>query len=145
MVLFLFLSHLAIGIVFTLVFVSREAGVKFFRFNAGLAALLVVAAFTFRPPEASATEWGRVAFGALIVLEAALVIYWATVGRTLASIRPAIAVTGVVAGIIALVTQAIASATGGPPVQAMTIISFFSSALLLGGACTAMILGHWYR
>jgi protein NrfD len=144
MVLFLFLSHLAIGIVFTLVFVSRDAGVKFFRFNAGLAALLVVAAFTFRPPEASATEWGRVAFGALIVLEAALVIYWATIGRTLASIRPAIAVTGIVAGIVALVTQAIASTTGGPPVQAMTIISFFSSALLLGGACTAMILGHWY-
>jgi protein NrfD len=144
MVLFLFLSHLAIGIVFTLVFVSRDAGVKFFRFNAGLAALLVVAAFTFRPPEASATEWGRAAFGALIVLEAALVIYWATIGRTLASIRPAIAVTGIVAGIVALVTQAIASTTGGPPVQAMTIISFFSSALLLGGACTAMILGHWY-
>jgi protein NrfD len=144
MVLILFLSHLAIGIVFTLVFVSRDAGVKFFRFNAGLAALLVVAAFTFRPPEASATEWGRVAFGALIVLEAALVIYWATIGRTLASIRPAIAVTGIVAGIVALVTQAIASTTGGPPVQAMTIISFFSSALLLGGACTAMILGHWY-
>jgi protein NrfD len=144
LVLFLFLSHLAIGIVFTLVFVSREAGVKFFRFNAGLAALLVVAAFTFRPPEASATEWGRVAFGALIVFEAALVIYWATIGRTLASIRPAIAVTGVVAGIVALVTQAIASTTGGPPVQAMTIISFSSSALLLGGACTAMILGHWY-
>jgi protein NrfD len=144
MVLFLFLSHLAIGIVFTLVFVSRDAGVKFFRFNAGLAALLMVAAFTFRPPEASATEWGRVAFGALIVLEAAVVIYWATVGRTLASIRPAIAITGVVAGIVAILSQAIASTTGGPPVQAMTILSFFSSALLLGGACTAMILGHWY-
>src|SRR5262245_49763651 len=98
MVLFLFLSHLAIGIVFTLVFVSREAGVKFFRFNAGLAALLLLAAFAFRPPEASATELGRVAFIALIVLEIMLVIYWATVGRALASIRPAIAGTGVVAG-----------------------------------------------
>ena len=53
MVLYLFLAHLAIGIVFTLVFVSREAGVKFFRFNCGTAALLVVAAFAFRPPEAS--------------------------------------------------------------------------------------------
>ena len=144
MVLFLFLSHLAIGIVFTLAFVSREAGVKFFRFNAGLAALLLVAAFTFRPPEASAAEWGRVAFGALIVLEVMLVIYWATVGRTLASIRPVIAGTGIVAGIAAIFAQAIASTVGGPPVQAMTIISFFSSALLLGGACTAMILGHWY-
>jgi protein NrfD len=144
MVLFLFLSHLAIGIVFTLAFVSREAGVKFFRFNAGLAALLLAAAFTFRPTEAAASEWGRIAFGALIVLEAALAIYWATVGRALASVRPAIAGTGLAAGAVALLTQAIASTAGGPPVQAMTILSFFSSALLLGGACTAMILGHWY-
>jgi len=36
-VLFLFLTHLALGIVFTLALVSREAGVKFFRFTAGLA------------------------------------------------------------------------------------------------------------
>ena len=58
MILFLFLAHLAVGIVFTLVFVSREAGVKFFRFNAGLAAILLAVAFAFRPPEASATERG---------------------------------------------------------------------------------------
>ena len=144
MVLFLFLSHLAVGIVFTLVFVSREMGVKFFRFNAGVAALLLVAAFTFRPPEASATESGRVAFIALVVLEVMLVVYWATVGRALASIRPAIAGTGLVAGIVALLAQAMALTAGGPSAQAMTILSFVSSALLLGGACTAMILGHWY-
>jgi protein NrfD len=144
MVLFLFLSHLAVGIVFTLVLVSREAGVKFFRFNAGMAALLLVAAFTFRPPEASASEWGRAAFIALVGLEIALTIYWATVGRALASIRPALVATAVGAGAVALVGQAVAATTGGPPVQAMTILSFFSSALLLGGACTAMVLGHWY-
>ena len=28
--------------------------------------------------------------------------------------------------------------------QALTVASFLSSAALLGGACTAMILGHWY-
>jgi protein NrfD len=144
LVLFLFLSHLAIGVVFTLAFVSREAGVKFFRFNAGLAALLLVAAFAFRPPEVVADTWGRIGFGALIVLEAALVLYWATIGRVLASIRPLIAGTGILAGVVALLAQAIAATAGGPPVQAMTIMSFFSSALLLGGACTAMILGHWY-
>jgi protein NrfD len=144
LVLFLFLSHLAIGIVFTLALVSREAGVKFFRFNAGLAALLLVAAFVFRPPELVADLWGRIAFGALIVLEAALVLYWATIGRALASIRPVIAGAGILAGVVALVAQAIATTAGGPPVEAMTIVSFFSSALLLGGACTAMILGHWY-
>src|SRR4029078_8262106 len=48
-VLFLFLTHLAIGIIFTLALVSREAGVKFFRFNAGLAAILIAAAFAFLP------------------------------------------------------------------------------------------------
>src|SRR5205809_2395502 len=47
MVLFLFLAHLGLGIVFTLVFVPREAGVKFFRFNAGLAAIFLVGALAF--------------------------------------------------------------------------------------------------
>ena len=28
--------------------------------------------------------------------------------------------------------------------QALTVASFLSSAALLGGTCTAMILGHWY-
>ena len=144
MVLFLFLAHLAIGIAFTLVFVSREAGVKFFRFNTGLAALLMVAAFAFRPPEASADLAGTVAFVALIVFEAALVLYWLTVGRVLASMRPFIVGTSVVAGAVALFAQAVAATAGGPAVEVMTILSFYSSAFLLGGACTAMILGHWY-
>ena len=26
----------------------------------------------------------------------------------------------------------------------LTVLSFLTSALMLGGACTAMILGHWY-
>ena len=30
------------------------------------------------------------------------------------------------------------------PMQARTVVSFVSSAALLGGACTAMTLGHWY-
>jgi protein NrfD len=143
LVLFLFLAHLAIGIAFTLVFVSREAGVKFFRFNTGLAALLIVAAFAFRPPETSTELAGRIGIGALAVFEAALVLYWLTVGRVLASIRPVIVATSVAAGTVALVAQAIASAVG-VPAQLMTVLSFFSSAFLLGGACTAMILGHWY-
>ena len=59
-VLFFFLAHLGVGIAFTLAFVHREAGVKFFRFNAGLAAILVAFALAFRiagldgaPPESS--------------------------------------------------------------------------------------------
>ena len=57
MVLFLFLTHLGIGVICSLLVVSREAGVKFFRFNAGLAAILIGVAFVFRPPDE--TPWRR--------------------------------------------------------------------------------------
>ena len=143
MILFLFLAHLGVGIVFTLVFVSREAGVKFFRFNAGLAAILLAVAFALRPPETMSTDLGRLAVLGLVVVEAAIILYWATVGRALASVRPAIVATAVGAGLIALVAQGVNQASG-LSAQAMTVASFLSSAALLGGACTAMILGHWY-
>ena len=155
MVLFLFLSHLALGIIFTLVFVSREAGVKFFRFNAGLAAILLVIALAFflnevkRPlsPGLGAQSIGVDAFSlwGLVTSTAAIAIYWATVGRTLASIRPLIVSIAVGAGLIAIVAQAFVAVSGqGNALVAMTIASFLSSAALLGGTCTAMILGHWY-
>jgi len=146
-ILFLFLAHLGIGIVLTLVFVSRDAGVKFFRFNAGLAAILMAVAFALRPPldGADAGPSARIAFIALVVAEAAVVLYWATVGRALASMRPAILGTSCGAGFVALVAQALAVAMGRAVIdQLMTVVSFLSSAALLGGACTAMILGHWY-
>ncbi|MES1255012.1 MAG: hypothetical protein ABUS56_05355, partial [Acidobacteriota bacterium] len=144
MVLFLFLTHLAIGIVFTLVLVSREAGVKFFRFNSGMAAILIVVAFAFRPPGFDSAA-ARIAMGALVVAEAAIVLYWATVGRALASIRPAIVTVGLAGGAVTLVAQALAlTADRALPAQMLTIASFLSSAAFLGGACTAMILGHWY-
>ena len=143
MILFLFLAHLAVGIVFSLVFVSREAGVKFFRFNAGLAVILLGVAFALRPPEASANEAGRLAVLALAVLEAAMLLYWGTVGRALASIRPAIVGIAVGAGLVALVAQGVGQAQGVSG-QTMAVASFLSSAALLGGTCTAMILGHWY-
>jgi protein NrfD len=144
LILFLFLSHLGLGIVFTLVFVSREAGVKFFRFNAGLAAILLAIACAFRPAGDSGAV-ARGAFAALVAAEAAVILYWATVGRALAAIRPAIVAVACAAGGVALVGQALAlSASGGITAQAMTMASFLSSSALLGGTCTAMILGHWY-
>jgi hypothetical protein len=143
-VLFLFLSHLGLGIIFTLVLVSREAGVKFFRFNAGLAAILIAVAFVFRPADTDLSGASLVALAALAVAEIATVLYWATVGRALASIRPAIVAVACGAGLVALTAQAIAT-TGGPiGFTILTVASFLSSAALLGGASTAMILGHWY-
>ncbi len=143
MVLFLFLVHLGIGIVFTLAFVSREAGVKFFRFNAGLAAILIVIALAFRPGDTSAIA--RAAFVALLVTEAITVLFWATVGRALTSARSALVGSAFAVGAVTLVLQALAVAAGrSMPMVALTIASFLSSAALLGGACTAMVLGHWY-
>ena len=137
------------GIVFTLVFVSREAGVKFFRFNAGLAAILIAIALAFRYPRSTGLaglSWLEgIALVALVVSEAAIVTYWATVGRMLARIRPAIVTVAAGGGLIALVLQALAISAGDSvPFALLTIASFLSSAALLGGTCTAMILGHWY-
>jgi protein NrfD len=144
LILFLFLTHLGLGIIFTLAASSREAGVKFFRFNAGLAAALIAVGLIFRPaPESSVPGW--VALSALAVSEGAIVVYWATIGRVLASIRPAIVAIGCGSGIVALVAQAMAVTPGAAlDFKILTVASFLSSAALLGGASTAMILGHWY-
>src|SRR5205807_2584927 len=95
-----------------------------------------------------AAEGGAASVSALVPLliaEAATVVYWATIGRGLASIRPALVGAGVAGGIVALVIQAIsASSDRAIAMQALTVVSFLSSAALLGGACTALILGHWY-
>jgi len=143
-VLFLFLVHLGVGIVFTLALVSRQAGVKFFRFNAGLAAILIAVALAFRPAGSDAAA-SPAALAALLVCEGAVVAYWATVGRSLASIRPFIGATAVAAGAVTVIAQALTVSVGrASGMQALTIASFLSSTALLGGACTAMILGHWY-
>lgn len=149
MVLFLFLVHLGLGIVFALVFVSRETGVKFFRFNSGLAAVLIGVAFALRPPaHVTDSAIARIGYVALGISEAAIVVYWTTVGRRLAAIRPVLVAAAAGAGLVAIVAQALmASASVAPttlPAQVMTIASFLSSSALLGGTCTAMVLGHWY-
>jgi protein NrfD len=143
-ILYLFLSHLAVGNFLTLFFVSKDAGVKFFRFNAGMAAILLAVAVAFRPGD-DAGRFAELAFTALLACGAAVILYWATVGRALAAIRPAILAVGGLAGIVSVVAQAMAvSSDSGLAVQALAVASFLSSVALLGGACTAMVLGHWY-
>ena len=143
-VLFLFLAHLGVGIVFTLVLVGKQAGVKFFRFNAGFAAVLLLVALAMRPePVRLGTDAQGVALALLLTATAAVLVYWATIGRVLARLRPIWVWTAVLAGGGALVAQGLAAAGGGLP-AALTAASFVTSAALLGGTSTAMILGHWY-
>ena len=144
-VLYLFFSHLGVGIVASLLLVAKAAGVKFFRFNAGLGAVLLLIALAFRPEPPAPASAAAVGFGALVASSAALLIYWATIGRALARLRPLLLWTSAVAGVAALVAQALSwSAVEMGPAAALTTASFLSSAALLGSSCTAMILGHWY-
>src|SRR5947207_4045103 len=110
-ILFLFLAHLGVGIAFTLVFVSREAGVKFFRFNAGLAAILIAIALAFQYGGSGAVRTpergGDAGTLALVCGESALVIYWATVGRMLARVRTMLVTVAVSGGLIATIAQAL--------------------------------------
>ena len=142
-ILFLFLTHLGVGVALTLLLISRAAGVKFFRFNAGLAVMLLVIALALRPERAVlSVDAQGVALGALVVTTLALLVYWVTIGRLLAVLRPLLLWTAAGCGVLALVAQAIAVSAAVP--TGLTIVSFLTSAALLGGTCTAMILGHWY-
>ena len=144
-VLFLFLAHLGVGIVFTLVLVGKEAGVKFFRFNAGFAAVLLLVALAMRPETVHlGTDAQGVALALLLTATGAVIVYWATVGRVLARLRPLWVWTAVLSGGAALVVQGLAAAGDGGLPAVLTAASFLTSAALLGGTSTAMILGHWY-
>ncbi len=144
-ILFLFLTHLGVGITLVLAWVGREAGVKFFRFNAGTAVLLIAIGLALRPASGTSTVLHTAALVSLFVAEAALVVYWETIGGLLASIRPALLWTAIACGLVAVVLQAL-HLSGGEPgvVRLLTVASFLSSVALLGGACGAMVLGHWY-
>ena len=144
-VLFLFLAHLAVGIAASLLLVGPAAGVKFFRFNAGLAAVLLLVALAFRPDPPAGAPAAGFGLGALLAATGALLVYWATIGRALASLRPVLLWTTALGGGAALVVQAVGwSVVEAGPSPWLAIASFLSSAALLGGSCTAMILGHWY-
>jgi len=145
-VLFLFLTHLGIGIAASLVLVGKDAGAKFFRFNAGLAATLLLIALAFRPESDADPVLASVNRVPLLVATAALLVYWASIGRGLAALRPVLLWTTIGGGVVAMVIQGLALSAGGPaaPSPLLTVASFLASAALLGGACTAMILGHWY-
>ena len=145
-ILFLFLTHLGIGIAWTLILVSRSAGVKFFRFNAGLVVAILVAGMVFRP---DAAVLGGVASGigftALSVATGAFLVYWATIGRVMVVLRRGLFWVGLAAGAVTLIAQAVAVSSSMAMGSTMLVtVSFLSSAALLGGSCTAMILGHWY-
>ena len=144
-VIFLFLTHLGVGIAGTLLLVGDGAGAKFFRFNAGLATILLLIALAFRPEFAATAGPDPIGVTALVVATGALLVYWASIGRALSALRPFLLWATVIGGVITMVTQGFNMSTVDMvALPLLTILSFLSSSALLGSTCTAMILGHWY-
>jgi hypothetical protein len=144
-IFFLFLTHLAIGIAWTLALVPRAAGIKFFRFNAGLVVALLAIAAALRPDPAGLSGTWTTGLWLLFTAIGAMTLYWATIGRMLASWRSLFLWTALIAGAGAVGMQSLALAPSTDRLGlALTALSFVTSAALLGGTCTAMVLGHWY-
>jgi hypothetical protein len=100
----------------------------------------------FRPePSATQAVANRGALLALGVTVACLTLYWIIAGRVWAWLRPPLAAVACIAGAIAVIMHA-RGAVYGLQVSGgtLTTLSALTSAGLLGTACTAMVLGHWY-
>jgi hypothetical protein len=138
-VLFLFLCHLGIGIVFTMLLVSSAAGVRFFRFTSATAVIVMALGIAFRPAAI------RLAGDAQGVASAGLLATLLALSLVVAPWNPwrrALLWLSAASGLVTLVAQAAAATTSLP--LALTIASFVASAALLGSSFTAMLLGHWY-
>ena len=138
-VLFLFLCHLGIGIVFTMLLISSAAGVRFFRFTSALAFILMVLGIAFHP---AAIRFSRDAQG---VASAGLLVALAALSLVVARRNPwrqPLLWLSAASGLVTLAAQAVSAPSTVP--LALTIASFLTSAVLLGSTFTAMLLGHWY-
>jgi hypothetical protein len=138
-VLFLFLCHLGVGIVFTMLLISSAAGVRFFRFTSALAFILMVLGIAFHP---SAIKFSRDGQG---VASASLLVGLASLSLVVARRNPwrrALLWFSAASGLVTLGAQAVSTPSTVP--LALTFASFLTSAALLGSTFTAMLLGHWY-
>jgi len=145
-VFFLFLLHLALGLLAMLPFVPDRAGAKFFKFCSGAAAFLMAAAAwmlyrRFGLEGAAAAPGGPRYLSMLGATGAALlftVLYNRAqhfgARRLYAPLLAGALVAGL--GAVLLVTPA--------QPRALAVATDLTSILLLGAAASAMILGHWY-
>ena len=135
-VFFLFLLHLSVGLVATLPFVPERAGAKYFKFCSGAAAFMTTSALWLL-----VRRFGWQAQPALVATTGAFLVAAILYNRARhfswsRALTPLLAVS-LVSGVAACFLG-----TGAP--RALVAASDLSSALLLGAAAAAMILGHWY-
>ncbi|HET9314310.1 MAG TPA: hypothetical protein VFQ51_01930 [Vicinamibacteria bacterium] len=134
-VFFLFLLHASLGLLAALALVPDRAGAKFFKFCAASAAFMTTAGWWLlwrRGGSSPALLWSTGAFLALtVVYNRARHFDWR---QAVAPLLWAALATG---------TAAVVAAEGAGP-RGLLVATDLTSALLLGAAAGAMILGHWY-
>ena len=138
-VLYLFLCHLGLGTLFTMVLIGSGAGIRFLRFTSAMAFIFLVLALTSHP---AALTFTRDAEGVACV---SLLVTMGALSFVVAPVNPwrlRFLWLSAVAGLVNLVAQAVATPTTVP--LALTIASFLTAAALMGSSFTTMLLGHWY-
>lgn len=134
-VFFLFLLHLSLGLLATLALVPARAGARFFKFCSASAALMTTAGlWLWYRRGVTGEEWLLGAAAAFLILTVLYNRAWHFGWRARQPFLAAALAAGVVAVLLA----------PGPGSRALRALTDFSSALLLGAAGAAMILGHWY-
>lgn len=134
-VFFLFLLHASLGLLAALPLVPDRAGAKFFKFCAASSAFMTTAGWWLlwrRGGATAALLWTTSVFLVLTVLyNRARHFDWR---QLMAPLLWAALAAG---------TAAVVAAEGAGP-RALLVATDLTSALLLGAAAGAMILGHWY-
>lgn len=145
-VFFLFLAHLSLGLLVTFPLVPESAGTRYFKFCSAASAFVAAAAlwplwrrFGWRGgPAAPGGEAYTAVLAAFCALLLLTIVYnrarhfgWSRAQRPLLGAAIAAGLAGI--------------ALGAPPGNRLFVVATdLTSALLLGAAAAAMILGHWY-
>jgi len=145
-VFFLFLTHLALGILLTLPLVPESAGTKYFKFCSAAAAFMATAGLwllvrRFGWSGLRAASFGSgydamlVAWGSALFLT---ILYNRARHFAWTSLLSPLLYSALAAGIVAVFLGA------SPRDRWLLTATDLTSALLLGAATAAMVLGHWY-
>jgi hypothetical protein len=143
-VFFLFLLHLSVGLLATLPLVPDRAGAKFFKFCSAAAVFMTTAGLwlLYRrfgiDGAPAAFDVYRVTFGAAAASLLFAILYNRAQHFAWRAARLPLLVASLGAGMASMV------AASPPPERALVLAAGVTSAILLGAAFSAMVLGHWY-
>ena len=143
-VFFLFLLHLSVGLLATLPLVPDRAGAKFFKFCSAAAVLMTTAGlwllyrrFGLHGAPPALGEY-RLTFGAAAASLVLAVLYNRAQHFAWRAARRPLLAGALAAGLVSMIAAA------PSPGRALILGAAVTSAVLLGAAFSAMVLGHWY-